>query len=64
MSKLVINYTNHRGERRNRRITPIDIWFGTNEWHAVPQWLLLARDEDICEDRHFAMACIHQWSGP
>jgi predicted DNA-binding transcriptional regulator YafY len=58
---VVIDYTNHRGERRNRRVTPKHLAFTSNEWHATEQWLLVARDEDICEDRTFALSQIHRW---
>ena len=58
-----IDYTNWRGERRWRRITPIGIVFENNEWHPTSQWLLEAID---CEDgqiKTFALETIHGWSG-
>ena|ERR1017187_10076700 len=64
MSKaVVIDYTNHRGERRNRRIQPTGrMAHHSNEWHTTPQWLLEARDLDIDAIRWFAMVDIHAWS--
>lgn len=62
MRVVVIDYTNHRGVRRLRRIQPLDLIFGTNEWHADELWQLLAHDVAKNADRYFAMANIHSWS--
>lgn len=62
MKAVVIDYTNWRGERRNRRVRPYpNLVFGPTEWHPVPQWHLHARDLDLDEDRLFAMKDIHSW---
>lgn len=64
MSEAVtIDYTNWRGERRTRRIFPLDLRFGVSEWHKTPQWLLRAIDVDRGDgsEREFAMAGIHGW---
>lgn len=56
-----IDYTNWRGERRKRVISPMKLTWGFTEWHPANQWLLLAMD---CEDRktkEFAMKDIHSW---
>lgn len=58
----LIDYTNYRGERRMRRIKPIKIYFGTNDYHSDPQWLLSAIDVERDELRDFAMAKIHSWA--
>lgn len=62
MSKFVeIDYTNYKGERRLRKIIPITIGFGRNEFHPTLQWLLVAHDVEKDEQRHFAMKDIHSW---
>lgn len=58
---VIIDYTNHRGERREREIIPIEIVFGGSKWHSEPQWLLRATDCEKNEERHFAMKDIHSW---
>jgi len=61
---ITIDYTNWRGERRVRRIHPVRIEFGSNEWHPEPQWLLHARDiEDVdLPMKTFALAGIHSFN--
>ncbi len=62
MSKtVVINYTNHRGQRANRRIRPTGLAFTSNEWHKELCWMVMARDLDIDEDRTFPLKSIHNW---
>jgi hypothetical protein len=39
-------YRNWRGEVRTRTITPLQIWYGANQWHPEPQWLIRALDQD------------------
>lgn len=56
-----IDYTNWRGERSVRRVIPISIKFGSNEWHKDAQWMMLAHDVDKDADRWFAMTGIHSW---
>jgi hypothetical protein len=58
---VVIDYTNWRGERALRRIEPVGIYWGSNEWHPKEQWLLDARDYGKREQRTFAMKDIHSW---
>lgn len=53
MRKLMIDYTNWRGERRLREIEPISMRFGSNEWHKEEQWLILAKTSE--GDREFAL---------
>jgi hypothetical protein len=56
---LTIDYTNWRGERRVRDILPLRIFFGSNEWHKEPQWLLEAVDPEDGKTKTFAFAGIH-----
>jgi len=62
--RAVIDYTNWRGERRQRRIKPIRFYFGEVSWHPGPQWLVDAVDLERTEDdrvRTFALSGIHGW---
>ena len=58
-----IDYTNWRGERRERLIIPTGFaHFGSNEWHPDTQWMLEAVDVDDMKTKDFAMKDIHSWS--
>jgi predicted DNA-binding transcriptional regulator YafY len=54
-----IDYTNWRGERRERIIEPSEVWFGATPHHPEPQWFLRALDVEKGEDRDFALRDIH-----
>jgi hypothetical protein len=43
---VLIDYTNWRNVRAMRRIHPLEIRFGSSEWHKTEQWLLRAVDMD------------------
>lgn len=60
--EVVIDYTNWRGERGERKIWPRRIRFEATEWHKGEQWLLEAIDVEKGELRLFAMKDIHSWS--
>jgi len=60
-SVVVIDYTNYRGERAERRILPDRLWFGAAEWHPDPQWILDAWDVEKQTLRSFALAGVHSW---
>lgn len=60
---LVIDYTNHRGERALRRVVPQRIWFGSTPWHPEKQWLMEAFDLDRQAQRDFALTDIQGLSG-
>lgn len=57
-----IDYTNHKGERRERLILPQKLYWGSSQWHPEPQWLLAALDVEKKARRDFAMQEIHQWT--
>ena len=61
MSAVIIDYTNWRGERRERKIVPQYIVFGSTEYHPGQQWLLVAHDIEKGARRTFAMDGIHSW---
>lgn len=60
--KVIIDYTNWKGERSIRTIIPIRIYWGSNEWHKEEQWLLEAHDLEKQALRNFAMKDIHSWT--
>ena len=57
-----IDYTNWRGERRQRIVRVLDFRFGANEWHPEDQWLFRAYGVESGEEREFAMAGLHGWT--
>ena len=57
--RVVIDYTNWRGERRERVVEPIMIGYTHTEHHPEDQWLMLARDEE--EKKWFSLANVHGW---
>ena len=58
---VLIDYTNFRGERAIRRIKPLSIRFGANEWYTDPQYLLRVYDYGRADWREFATKDIHSW---
>lgn len=58
---VLIGYTNWAGEYRERRIRPLKLYWGRNEWHEEPQWLLDAQDLEKASVRSFAMKDITFW---
>lgn len=59
--QVKIDYTNWRNERGIRAIIPHKIYFGSNEWHPTPQYLLEAWDVEKEAFRTFSLQKIHQW---
>jgi predicted DNA-binding transcriptional regulator YafY len=57
--KVVIDYTNWRGERRERTVRPVNIEFTSTHWHPEQQWIMNAEDGNTV--RGFAMKDIHSW---
>ncbi len=60
---VYIYYTDWKGVSAWRAVVPKcgGIYFGSNEWHKKPQWLLDAFDVEKQEWRTFAFADIRQW---
>jgi predicted DNA-binding transcriptional regulator YafY len=56
-----IDYTNWRGERRMRRIRPLNFFHGATDWHTTPCWQVYAQDLETQELRYFAMQSVHSW---
>lgn len=60
--KVLIDYTNHRGERAVRTILPMaPLTWSSTEWHPEEQWLLEALDVEKDVVRFFAVKDIHGW---
>lgn len=61
--RVKILYTNWKGIKRERIIEPIEIWFGSTEYHKEDQWLLKALDcEDDFKTKDFASKNIENWT--
>jgi hypothetical protein len=58
-----IDYTNWRGQCRERKIVPIRIEHGPNKYHPTKCALLVAWDMDMSPpiEKTFALAGIHSW---
>ena len=61
MRRVVIDYINWKGQRSYRTIIPEKLFYGTNEFHKTPQWLLSAFDVEKKVWRHFALCDISSW---
>ncbi len=55
-------YTNWRGETAERTIVPIEIYWGSTEWHPEEQWLLKVWDVERNAERSYAVKDIKKWS--
>lgn len=58
---LVIDYTNHYGDRGLRTVWPMRLWWGESEWHEGEQLLMDAWDAEKDAMRTFAVKDIHGW---
>jgi hypothetical protein len=57
-----IDYTNWKGERRLRRIIPLKLWYGENEYRRGDQWILSAMDmEDGGKIKTFSLTGVRGW---
>jgi predicted DNA-binding transcriptional regulator YafY len=59
---VILDYTNHKGERRERWVIPHRLYWGSTEYHPEPQWLLEAFDVEKQAIRTFAMDDVHSWN--
>ena len=55
-----IGYTNWKGEKGDRHIQPLQVWYGATQWHPEEQWLLRALDVEKQAERDFALKDIVQ----
>lgn len=54
-------YTNYKGETRERRVQPIEVYFGRHPQYPTARWLLFAYDIDKADKRTFDMQKIVGW---
>lgn len=54
-------YVNWKGERADRHVLPIRIWYGKTNWHPELQWFLQGFDLGKQELRDFALDGIIGW---
>jgi hypothetical protein len=52
--RMLVEYTNYRGETARRIIVPVRFWWGKTEWHQEDQWLLHAWDAEKEAYRDFS----------
>lgn len=52
---MKVVYTNHRGERRERDIDPVTLYWGSTEFHPDPQWMLEVYDHGKKTRRDYAL---------
>ncbi len=53
---VTLPYRNWRGETAVRSFIPRRLWWGSDEWHPEPQWLLTALDVEKDVERDFALS--------
>lgn len=60
---VIIDYTNHRGERRERKVIPHPrgLSFEETPDHKPAQWVLRCWDVEKQTQRTFALKNIHSW---
>lgn len=56
-----IDYTNHAGERRVRRIRPLRMRFGTTPKQDTARYVIDAIDLERNVERSFSIHGIHSW---
>lgn len=58
---IKVIYKNYRGEVGLRRIIPLDIFYGSSEFHKEQQWLMKVWDVDKKDYRTYALRDIQEW---
>jgi predicted DNA-binding transcriptional regulator YafY len=59
---VTIDYTNYKGERAIRKILPVRLDCGKNQWHKEDQYFIVAIDLEKDEIRTFSIKDIHKWT--
>lgn len=57
---LKVRYTNWRGETAERAIIPLEVYFGSTEYHPREQWLLRVWDVERQAERVYAFEGIQE----
>ena len=52
---LKVVYKNYEGKVGNRKIIPLEVYFGSNEYHKEEQWLMKVWDLDKKALRDYAV---------
>lgn len=60
---ITFEYTNHRGDKSTRRITPAGIRFGASEYYPEPTWLINGWCHDRGAWREFNMRNMYRVTG-
>lgn len=58
---IKVLYKNYKGEVAERSILPMEVLFGSNEYHTSPQWLLKVFDLEKKDYRTYALKDIQRW---
>ncbi|MDP3881461.1 MAG: hypothetical protein Q8Q31_01130 [Nanoarchaeota archaeon] len=58
---MEVVYRNYKGEVKDRKIIPLKIYYGHNEYHTGDQWLLKVWDLDKRDYREYAFRDILEW---
>lgn len=53
--KISFSYMNYKGQFRRRKAVMIGIFWGSNQWHSKPQWLVKGEDLEKGEIRTYAL---------
>ncbi|MBD3280807.1 hypothetical protein GF389_04770 [Candidatus Dojkabacteria bacterium] len=54
-------YKNYKGVTKLRTVQPIEIWYGSTEYHKGAQWLMKVYDLDKEDYRDYALNDIKEW---
>lgn len=55
---LTFEYINWEGKQAIRTVKPIQLWYGSTQWHPQEGWLLKALDIEKNEERDFSVTDI------
>ena len=59
--RVVIDYTDWKGDRQKIIVVPKILFFGSTSEHPELQWMMTGYDEQLQADRTYAMKGIHNW---
>lgn len=53
--KVSFSYKNYKGEFRRRKAIMLGVYWGSNQWHTEPQWLVKGQDLEKNAVRTYAL---------
>lgn len=53
--KVSFSYMNHKGVFRRRKAIMLGVFWGSDQWHSTPQWLVKGQDLEKDAVRTFAL---------